>query len=87
MNALIRLAVVFTVFAFSIAPAIADDQRPQVRMSTTYGDIVLELDREKAPKTVQNFLNYVQEGFYNGTFQKVPVLTPSYLKEFHSNLI
>jgi peptidyl-prolyl cis-trans isomerase B (cyclophilin B) len=36
-------------------------------MTTNMGDIVLELDREKAPKSVANFLNYVQEGFYDGT--------------------
>lgn len=71
MNALSRFAllctIVCTVFTFSITSAMADEQRPQVRMSTNLGDIVLELDREKAPKTVQNFLNYVQEGFYDGT--------------------
>jgi peptidyl-prolyl cis-trans isomerase B (cyclophilin B) len=67
MNALIRLAVLCSIFLISIAPAMADDQHPVVRMSTTYGDIVLELDREKAPKSVANFLDYVQEGFYDGT--------------------
>lgn len=67
MSALIRFALLCTLFAMSIAPTMADDQHPQVHMSTTFGDIVLELDREKAPKSVQNFLNYVQEGFYDGT--------------------
>ena len=32
----------------------------KVRLATTAGDIVLELDREKAPKTVDNFLQYVK---------------------------
>jgi peptidyl-prolyl cis-trans isomerase A (cyclophilin A) len=32
---------------------------PQVELKTTMGDIVLELNREKAPKSVDNFLNYV----------------------------
>ena len=39
----------------------------QVRMSTSHGDIVLELDDDKAPETVKNFLGYVDAGFYNGT--------------------
>src|SRR6056300_278482 len=38
-----------------------------VEMTTTFGSITLELDSEKAPKTVENFLSYVNDGFYNGT--------------------
>lgn len=34
---------------------------------TTFGDISVTLDAEKAPKTVENFLNYAREGFYDGT--------------------
>ncbi|EED36213.1 peptidylprolyl isomerase [Luminiphilus syltensis NOR5-1B] len=36
-------------------------------MKTTFGDLTLSLDGEKAPKTVENFLNYVRSGFYDGT--------------------
>jgi peptidyl-prolyl cis-trans isomerase B (cyclophilin B) len=36
-------------------------------MKTTFGTITLELDGEKAPKTVENFLNYVKDGFFDGT--------------------
>lgn len=39
----------------------------KVRLSTTRGDIVLELNREKAPKSVENFLQYVKAGHYDGT--------------------
>ena len=39
----------------------------RVKLTTSAGDIVLELDREKAPKTVDNFLQYVRAGHYNGT--------------------
>ena len=39
----------------------------KVRLSTTLGDVTLEMDREKAPKTVDNFLQYVRAGHYNGT--------------------
>lgn len=38
----------------------------QVVLKTTFGDIKLALDAEKAPKTVENFINYVKEGFYDG---------------------
>lgn len=38
-----------------------------VRLSTNLGDIVLELDEAKAPKSVANFLGYVNGGHYNGT--------------------
>lgn len=40
---------------------------PKVLLKTNKGDITLELDAEKAPKTTENFLNYVNDGFYNGT--------------------
>ena len=38
-----------------------------VEMKTTYGAIKIELDNEKAPKTVENFLSYANTGFYDGT--------------------
>jgi peptidyl-prolyl cis-trans isomerase A (cyclophilin A) len=38
-----------------------------VRLSTSMGDIVLELDGQKAPNTTKNFVEYVQAGHYNGT--------------------
>ena len=40
---------------------------PRVKMATTLGDIVLELDAEKAPISVKNFLQYAQEEFYKDT--------------------
>ena len=42
-------------------------QNPVVLMQTSKGDITIELDTEKAPLTVANFLGYVNEGFYDGT--------------------
>lgn len=39
----------------------------KVRLETSKGNIVLELDEAKAPVTVANFLKYVDEGFYDGT--------------------
>lgn len=40
---------------------------PMVEMKTSAGTIVIELYPEKAPKTVENFLQYVKDGFYAGT--------------------
>jgi len=39
----------------------------QVLMTTTVGPMTLELDTDNAPKTVDNFLSYVADGFYDGT--------------------
>jgi peptidyl-prolyl cis-trans isomerase B (cyclophilin B) len=39
----------------------------RVRLTTSMGDVVIELDAGKAPKTVENFLQYVDQGFYSGT--------------------
>lgn len=38
-----------------------------ITLKTNRGDIVIELDEEKAPKTSANFIQYVKDGFYNGT--------------------
>lgn len=40
---------------------------PRVKLQTTMGEMLIELDAEKAPKTVENFLTYVKEGFFDGT--------------------
>ncbi len=60
-----RLAIVFsaTLISLACAPALAQ----KVRLATSQGDIVVELDKEKAPKTVENFLQYVKAGHYDGT--------------------
>lgn len=39
----------------------------KVHMKTNMGTIVIELENQKAPNTVKNFLSYVKSGFYNGT--------------------
>jgi peptidyl-prolyl cis-trans isomerase B (cyclophilin B) len=40
---------------------------PKVRMETSMGEVIFELNAEKAPVTVANFLRYVQDGKYDGT--------------------
>jgi peptidyl-prolyl cis-trans isomerase A (cyclophilin A) len=49
------------------APATGAAEHPRVLMHTTQGDFTLELYPEKAPKSVANFLQYVRDGFYDGT--------------------
>jgi cyclophilin family peptidyl-prolyl cis-trans isomerase len=54
----------------SIAPAATADKKkgdPMVLLSTSMGDIKVELYADKAPVTVKNFLDYVKAGYYDGT--------------------
>ncbi|MHC4149284.1 MAG: peptidylprolyl isomerase [Planctomycetota bacterium] len=44
-----------------------DTAAAKVKLETSMGDIVIELEREKTPVTVENFLRYVEKGFYDGT--------------------
>ena len=44
-----------------------DTQRPQVTFETSHGSFIVELDPGAAPATVDNFLTYIREGFYEGT--------------------
>lgn len=68
MTRKIFLTIIFTGFMFFIlSPVQASADNPKVLMKTTKGDIIIELYPEKAPITVENFLSYVDEGFYNGT--------------------
>ena len=53
--------------AAEAAPAAPAIKGPQVSMKTTMGEIVVQLDEERAPKTVANFMQYVKQGFYKGT--------------------
>ena len=61
LNALALTAI------FSVAPLASAQEAPKVKLATSMGDIVVQLNPEKAPKTVANFLQYVREKHYNGT--------------------
>jgi len=45
---------------------VPSNDAPKVRLVTSLGEIVLEVNAEKAPKTAANFLDYVQQGHYDG---------------------
>jgi peptidyl-prolyl cis-trans isomerase B (cyclophilin B) len=47
--------------------ALAADPLPRVRLSTSLGDIEVELNPQAAPETVANFMAYAKDGFYDGT--------------------
>ncbi len=61
------LSLITALSLASLAHTAAAEGLPKVAMKTSMGEIVLELNPEKAPKTVDNFLQYVKSGFYNGT--------------------
>lgn len=50
-----------------VPPAAVADDAPRVRLATSVGDIVIALYGEAAPGSTENFLRYVNEGFYDGT--------------------
>lgn len=74
----------------SVAAEIQPNNRyPQVKIVTSVGDLVVELNRDRAPITVANFLRYVEKARYNGTIfhRIVPdfvVQGGGYDKEFQS---
>ena len=66
MKRLVHRTLLAATAALSLAfamPALAQ----KVKLATSAGDIVVELDAAKAPKTVDNFLQYVKAGQYDGT--------------------
>jgi len=75
------LATVLLILPLTLAAAPADSTpaaaRPQVLLHTSQGDITLELYPDKAPKSVANFLQYVRDGFYDGTLMHRVI--PGYL--------
>lgn len=62
-----HLAPLFFASFSMTANAEGGSVQPKVKLSTNHGDIVIALNAEKAPNTVANFIQYVEDGFYNGT--------------------
>lgn len=55
------------VLGLAMVQPVAAQDAPKVKLSTSMGDIVVQLDPAKAPKTVENFLAYVKDKHYDGT--------------------
>ena len=62
-----KLWVCALIIALAVGLARAEGKNPMVLISTSLGDIQVELNEEKAPVTVKNFLAYVNDKFYDGT--------------------
>ncbi len=67
MMSMTRRLAALTLCLGLAATAAAADEAPKVRFATTAGDIVVEVYPDKAPKTVENFLQYVKDKHYDGT--------------------
>ena len=65
-SALALLSIAFSAIS-SIATSVSAETLPQVKFATSAGDFVVELYPDKAPKTVDNFLQYVRDKHYDGT--------------------
>ncbi len=61
-----RFAIAILAFGFAVS-ASAQTANPRVTFKTNQGDFVIELNAAKAPKTVENFVQYVKAGQYDGT--------------------
>ena len=66
-NSALALTSIALAAIFSVATPAAAQDAPKVKLSTSMGDIVVQLDPAKAPKTVENFLQYVKDKHYDGT--------------------
>lgn len=63
---MIRRICLLVLILLFVSSAGAAKEKKMVRLETNIGEIVIELDEEKAPVTVENFLGYVNDDFYDG---------------------
>jgi peptidyl-prolyl cis-trans isomerase A (cyclophilin A) len=61
------IGALFAAVTLSMSDEAAAAGSPQVLMKTSKGEVLIELYPDKAPRTVENFLQYVRDGFYAGT--------------------
>jgi peptidyl-prolyl cis-trans isomerase A (cyclophilin A) len=62
-----RRAVIAVCIGLLVQPVMAQQTPAKVKFQTTLGDFVVEVYPDKSPKTVENFLQYVKDKFYDGT--------------------
>jgi cyclophilin family peptidyl-prolyl cis-trans isomerase len=67
LKSLFKALLLLVMANLCLTAGCAKKETRMVKLQTTMGDIILELDKEKAPITAENFLTYVQENFYDGT--------------------
>ena len=67
LKSLFKASLPLVTVILCLTAGCAKKEARMVKIQTTMGDIILELDKEKAPITSENFLTYVQENFYDGT--------------------
>lgn len=63
----LSLFAVVSCFGDTQENTMTENKHPKFILKTSAGDIKIELDAEKAPKTVANFVDYATSGYYNGT--------------------
>ncbi len=67
MKKIIVVSIVLVLAIAGVQPVLAETPDTRVRMETSQGAVVIALYPDKAPKTVENFLAYVNAGFFDGT--------------------
>ncbi len=67
MNTLLKRLLLIVFILITITTTNAQADMTTIKMETSKGVIMLELNAEKAPNTVANFVKYTKEGFYDGT--------------------
>ena len=67
MKRILLFTSFFVLVFIGITTITSAQSNPKVLMKTSKGDIIIELFPQKAPITVENFLSYVDQGFYDGT--------------------
>lgn len=66
MNRFLACLVLLPLLPAAALAQTSDTLQPRVRVETTVGDFVIEVDAARAPLTAENFLRYVRDGYYNG---------------------
>ena len=63
-------SIILIFISFSVYGQSINNMKPHVEVNTNMGSFIIELDKGRAPITVNNFIRYVEEDFYSGTIFK-----------------
>ena len=64
MKSIIKILAIFIPLVLASSLIQSSENYPQIEVTTTSGVFIIELDRNRAPKTEENILNYLNDGFY-----------------------